>query len=159
MSLLMCYAQRAIDVIMNNHTDLMTTDSEGKIFVREEQPRQSAEQHNCSAHYIGCFQGNSEIPQARRIRSKNLSNIDNTLQLIAKFILDCLGHLPSEFRSLAADILLSGLRTVTKNCYSAILHACTETCQLCMLRNIGLSLGVTEWVEDCRATCLCNIPK
>lgn len=48
---------------------------------------------------------------------------------------------------------MSGIRTVTKNCYSAILHACSETWQLCMLRSIGSSLGVAEWVEDCHTAC------
>ncbi|KAM0901187.1 hypothetical protein ACQ4PT_020148 [Festuca glaucescens] len=153
-SLLKCYAQRAVDAIMNTNNVLISTSSEGKIFVGEELHTQIAEQGARSSHYIGRIQGSSEIPCVRRLMSKSLSNIDHTLQLIAKFIVDCLGHLPSEFRILAADILLSGLQTVTKNCYSAILHACSETWQLCMLHNIGLSLGVAEWVEDHDTTCL-----
>ncbi|KAG8098632.1 hypothetical protein GUJ93_ZPchr0013g37538 [Zizania palustris] len=91
---------------------------------------------------------------ARNIRSDMSTNIENTVHTVAKFILDCLGHLPSEFWSLATDVLLAGLRTITKNCYSAILHEANETGQLCMLHDIGLSLGVAEWAEDCRRLCL-----
>ncbi|KAF7058669.1 hypothetical protein CFC21_065677 [Triticum aestivum] len=152
-SLLKCYAQRAIDAIMNSNIDLTSTGSEGGTNMYEEVHTQIAEQHSFSSHYIGRIQGNPANTCVRKITSKSLLNIDHTLQLIAKFILDCLGHLPSEFWSLAADILLSGLRTVTKNCYSSILHACNETWQLCMLRNIGSSLGIAEWVEDCPTTC------
>ncbi|KAL5208998.1 hypothetical protein ABZP36_004621 [Zizania latifolia] len=123
-SLLKCYAQRAIDIIMNNNNDTLNTNSEGKSF------------------------------SARNIRSDMSTNIENTVHMVAKFILDCLGHLPSEFWSLAADVLLAGLRTITKNCYSTILHEANETGQLCMLHDIGLSLGVAEWAEDCRRLCL-----
>ncbi|XP_044946062.1 protein NO VEIN-like isoform X3 [Hordeum vulgare subsp. vulgare] len=152
-ALLKCYAQRAIDAIMNSNIDLISTGSEGKKNMYEEVHTQIAEQRSSSSHYMGRIQGNPENTCVRKITSKSLLNIDRTLQFIAKFILGCLGHLPSEFWSLAADILLSGLRTVTKNCYSPILHACSETWQLCMLRNIGSSLGVAEWVEDCSTTC------
>nr|AAO72367.1 unknow protein [Oryza sativa Japonica Group] len=123
-SLLKCYAQRAIGIIMDNGNDLLNTKSEGKSF------------------------------SARNIWSDMSKDIDDIVHLVAKFVLDCLGHLPSEFRSLAADVLLAGLRTITKNCYSAILLEATETGQLCMLHDIGLSLGVAEWAEDCRRLCL-----
>uniref|UniRef100_A0A0E0GV55 Uncharacterized protein n=1 Tax=Oryza nivara TaxID=4536 RepID=A0A0E0GV55_ORYNI len=123
-SLLKCYAQRAIGIIMDNGNDLLNTKSEGKSF------------------------------SARNIWSDMSKDIDDIVHLVAKFVLDCLGHLPSEFWSLAADVLLAGLRTITKNCYSAILLEATETGQLCMLHDIGLSLGVAEWAEDCRRLCL-----
>uniref|UniRef100_A0A0D9W0A9 Uncharacterized protein n=1 Tax=Leersia perrieri TaxID=77586 RepID=A0A0D9W0A9_9ORYZ len=122
-SLLKCYAQRAIGIIMDNGNNLLNPDSEGK-------------------------------SSGRNIRSDMSTNIGDIVHLVAKFVLDCLGHLPSEFRSLGADILLAGLRTLTKNCYSAILLEATETGQLCMLHDIGLSLGVAEWAEDCRRLCL-----
>ncbi|RLN39988.1 hypothetical protein C2845_PM01G23050 [Panicum miliaceum] len=125
MSLLKCYAQRAIKLIVDNNHDLMNTNSE-----------------------------NTQVSSAESIRSDSLPNFDDAVHLIAKFVLDCLGHLPSEFRSLAADILLAGLRVVTKNCYSVMLHEATEDWQLCMLHDIGLSLGIAEWVEDCRRLCL-----
>uniref|UniRef100_A0A0A9B1I7 Uncharacterized protein n=1 Tax=Arundo donax TaxID=35708 RepID=A0A0A9B1I7_ARUDO len=96
---------------MNNSNDFVNTDSQGKSSVFEESHGQSAERRECSPHYIGNSQGSSKMPFARRIRSESLLNMDNTVQLIAKFILDCLGHLPSEFWGLAADILLSGFRT------------------------------------------------
>ncbi|CAL4936546.1 unnamed protein product [Urochloa decumbens] len=125
MSLLKCYAERAIKLIVDNNNDLMNANSE-----------------------------NPQMSSAKIIRSDSLPNLDDTVHLIAKFVLDCLGHLPSEFRSLAADILLAGLRVVTKKCYSVMLHEATEDWQLCMLHDIGLSLGIAEWVEDCRRLCL-----
>jgi hypothetical protein len=137
-SLLKCYAQKAVDVIMNRNIDSSSTGSEGKIFAHEGLHTQIAEKRACSSHYIGRIQGSSETPCVRSLTSKSLSNIDDTIQLIAKFILDCLGHLPSEFWSLAADILLSGLQTVSKNCYLAILHACNETWQFCMLHGLEI---------------------
>ncbi|CAM0876996.1 unnamed protein product [Alopecurus aequalis] len=153
-SLLKCYAQRAIGIIMNNNNDQVKTNSEVKSFVTEESYNLSAEQRICSTHFVGHVQERSQPSSARNVMSDILANIDSTVHFVAKFVLDCLGHLPSEFRSLAADILLSGLRTVTKNCYSAILHEATETWQLCMLHDIGLSLGIAEWVEDYRRFCL-----
>lgn len=148
-SLLKCYAQRAIGIIMNNNND-----SEGKSFMTEESHNLSAEERDCSTHSVGRVQESSQLSCARNAMSGILKSIDNTVHFVAKFVLDCLGQLPSEFRSLAADILLSGLRTVTKNSYSAILHEATETWQLCMLHDIGLSLGIAEWVEDYRGFCL-----
>ncbi|XBH73605.1 hypothetical protein VPH35_100688 [Triticum aestivum] len=153
-SLLKCYAQRAIGIIMNNNKDPMNTSSDGKPFVTEGSHNLSAEQRDSSPHFVGHVQESSHLSSARNVMSDVLTNIDSTIHFVAKFFLDCLGHLPSEFRSLAADILLSGLRTVTKNCYSVILHEATETWQLCMLHDVGLSLGITEWVEDYREFCL-----
>jgi hypothetical protein len=137
-SLLKCYAQRAMNVIVDNSNGLMNSASESKLFMCEEPDNASSMQSIHSTHF----------------GSDSLSSIHGTARLVAKFILDCLGHLPSEFRSLAADILLAGLRIVTKNCYSVMLHEATEDWQLCMLHDIGLSLGVAEWVEDCHRYCL-----
>ncbi|CAM0876991.1 unnamed protein product [Alopecurus aequalis] len=153
-SLLKCYAQRAIGIIMNNINNQVNTNSEVKSFVTEESYNLSGEQRDRSTHFVGHVQERTQLSSARNVMSDILADIDSTVHFVAKFVLDCLGHLPSEFRSLAADILLSGLRTVTKNCYSAILHEATETWQLCMLHDIGLSLGIAEWVEDYRGFCL-----
>jgi hypothetical protein len=147
-SLLKCYAERAIGIIINNNND-----SEGKS-VSEGSYNMSAEQRGRSTHFVGHVQERSQPSSARNAMSDILTNIDSTVHSVAKFVLDCLGHLPSEFRSLATDILLSGLRTVTKSCYSVILHEATETWQLCMLHDIGLLLGIAEWVEDYRGFCL-----
>jgi hypothetical protein len=152
-SLLKCYAQRAIGIIINNNNDPVNTNSERKS-VTEGSYNLSTEQRDHSTHFVGHVQQRSQPSSAGNFMSDILANIDDTVHFVAKFVLDCLGYLPSEFRSLAADILLSGLRTVTKNCYSAILHEATETWQLCMLHDIGLSLGIAEWVEDYRGFCL-----
>jgi hypothetical protein len=152
-SLLKCYAQRAIGIIINNNNDPVNTNSERKS-VTEGSYNLSTEQRDHSTHFVGHVQQRSQPSSAGNFMSDILANIDDTVHFVAKFVLDCLGHLPSEFRNLAADILLSGLRAVTKNCYSAILHEATETWQLCMLHDIGLSLGIAEWVEDYHGFCL-----
>ncbi|KAJ3681637.1 hypothetical protein LUZ60_014210 [Juncus effusus] len=68
--------------------------------------------------------------------------------IIVKFILDCLGQIPSEFWPFAMDILLSGLKSVTKNVYSVVLNECGGTRERFMLHDIGLSLGIIEWISD-----------
>uniref|UniRef100_A0A804M5T2 Protein NO VEIN C-terminal domain-containing protein n=1 Tax=Zea mays TaxID=4577 RepID=A0A804M5T2_MAIZE len=151
MSLLKCYAQRAIKLIVDNNNDLMNAKSENKIFMPDEPQNLSSESSTCFADQC---QESSQASPGRLIRSDSLPNINNTVHLITKFVLDCLDHLPSEFRSLAADILLAGFRVVTKNWHAVMLHEATENGQLCMLHDIGLSLGVVEWVEDCHRLCL-----
>jgi len=151
MSLLKCYAQRAIKLIVDNNNDLMNAKSENKIFLPDEPQNLSSESSTC---FAGQCQESSQVSSARLIKSDSLPNFDNTVHLMAKFVLDCLGHLPLEFRSLAADILLAGFRVVTKNWHAVMLHEATENGELCMLHDIGLSLGVVEWVEDCRRLCL-----
>lgn len=67
------------------------------------------------------------------------------------FILDCLSHIPSEFRSFAAEILVPGLQSFNKDAYSVLLHECKQTSQRLMLHEIGLSLGVIQWIDDFNA--------
>ncbi|KAI9195663.1 hypothetical protein LWI28_017033 [Acer negundo] len=71
----------------------------------------------------------------------------------SRFFIDCLGYLPSEFRGFAADVLLSGLRSVILDVPLEILRECNQTEQRLMLHEVGLSLGIVEWVNDYHAFC------
>ncbi|CBI17221.3 unnamed protein product, partial [Vitis vinifera] len=77
--------------------------------------------------------------------------VNETVPVASRFLLDCLGYLPSEFRSFAADILLSGLQPFTINGPSAILDECNQMDQRVMLHEVGLSLGVMQWIDDYHA--------
>lgn len=81
------------------------------------------------------------------VSSKNLSQISKAVSLVSRFILDCLDFLPSEFRTFAADVLLSGLQSIIKNAPRAILCVCKQT-ERVMLHELGLSLGIMEWIDD-----------
>ncbi|CAI8618591.1 unnamed protein product [Vicia faba] len=83
--------------------------------------------------------------------SKHLLKVNKAVSLMSKFVLDCLGYLPAEFHSFAADMLLSGMRSVFKDAAAAILCECSNMEQHLMLHEIGLSLGITEWINDYNA--------
>lgn len=99
-SLLKCYAQRAVDILINNtYTD--------------------------THHDIGDAATN-----------------------LSRFVLECLEYLPSEFRIFGYDILVSGLQSVVKDAHSRILRECSLFDQRLMLHDIGLTLGIREWIAD-----------
>ncbi|KAK2993282.1 hypothetical protein RJ640_022121 [Escallonia rubra] len=85
--------------------------------------------------------------------NKSESRVNKAVHVASKFILHCLDCLPVEFRAFAADILLSGLRSVLKEAPSAILNECEEMEQRLMVHDIGLSLGIVEWINDFHAFC------
>ncbi|KAI3980369.1 hypothetical protein MKX01_003908 [Papaver californicum] len=58
---------------------------------------------------------------------------DKGIPLASRFILECLGYLPSEFSP------------------AAILVECTQLDQQMMLHEIGFSLGIMEWIGDYNA--------
>ncbi|GAV66160.1 DUF3883 domain-containing protein [Cephalotus follicularis] len=138
LSLLKCHAQHAFEVILKNYLENVKVNSckdfllPGKAFCRQ----QKLATDTC----------NGELHQ-------NLISISKDLPVVTRFVLDCLGYIPSEFRGFAADILLSGLRSVIKDAPSAILRGCNQTEQRLMLHEVGLSLGVAEWIDDYHAFC------
>ncbi|KAG7028754.1 hypothetical protein SDJN02_09935, partial [Cucurbita argyrosperma subsp. argyrosperma] len=79
---------------------------------------------------------------------KKISMRNKAIPLLSRFFVACLGYLPAEFRYLAADIMLSGMSFVIKDAASSILHECHKPEQRLMLHEIGLSLGVLEWIQD-----------
>ena len=66
----------------------------------------------------------------------------------SKFVLECLAYLPTEFRCFATNLLLSGFRSIAKEAPSAILSQCRHAEDHLMLHEIGLSLGIMEWIND-----------
>ncbi|KAI6695798.1 hypothetical protein NL676_023508 [Syzygium grande] len=68
--------------------------------------------------------------------------------LALRFFLDCLDYVPSEFCAFVADVLLTGLRSVLKDAPLAILKECNKLQQRLLLRRIGFSLGIIEWMDD-----------
>ncbi|CAJ1939132.1 unnamed protein product [Sphenostylis stenocarpa] len=83
--------------------------------------------------------------------SKHISKVNKVASILSRFVLDCLGYLPDEFHSYASDVLLSGMQSVIKNATSAILHECSNIEQRLMLHEVGLSLGISEWINDYQA--------
>ncbi|KAL5988601.1 hypothetical protein ACLOJK_026699 [Asimina triloba] len=95
------------------------------------------------------------LGDAAGIREKNypveyLFQMNKVVSVAAKFILSCLVYLPSEFRSFAAGILLAGLQDFTKDAPAVILCECIQNDERFMLHEIGISLGILEWIEDYR---------
>jgi hypothetical protein len=84
---------------------------------------------------------------------RNTDCVKKSTQVASNFVLDCLHFLPVELWSFAADVLLSGFKSVVKDAASAILNECKRTEHQLMIHEIGLSLGILEWVNDYRNFC------
>ncbi|XP_076948183.1 protein NO VEIN-like isoform X1 [Bidens hawaiensis] len=69
-------------------------------------------------------------------------------QFASRFVLDCLGFLPKEFRSFAGELLVSAFRSVTKDAYMLISSECKSTKDHLMIRELGFSLGIVEWFDN-----------
>ncbi|CAI9778566.1 unnamed protein product [Fraxinus pennsylvanica] len=125
-SLLKCHARQAFEILLKNFQEMELEQHfipHGKKLDRQ--------QSNCSS------------------RSTETGAIANDLVSVAsRFILDCLGYLPIEFCSFAADILLAGLKCFVRNAPSAILSECEKIEQRLMLHEVGISLNVVEWIGD-----------
>ncbi|KAL7177232.1 hypothetical protein ACSBR2_030551 [Camellia fascicularis] len=137
LSLLKCYARQTFEVFVKNFVEVEV--NENQTFP---------------------MQGNSLYRQrmaddnASRLSSdlcKSKSTDDKAVTVASRFFIDCLGHLPTEFRTFAADVLLSGLQSVIKDASSAILGECKKIEQRVMLHDVGLSLGIVEWIDDYHA--------
>ncbi|KAF5465031.1 hypothetical protein F2P56_015064, partial [Juglans regia] len=139
MSLLKCHTRHAFEVIMKNLLENME--------VNEAQN--------------SLMQGFTRRRMVVKTATSNLSNellinfekMNKAVPVISRFVLDCLGYLPPEFRGFAADILLLGMRSLIKDAASAVLSECNQTEQRLMLHEVGLSLGIVEWIDDYHAFC------
>ncbi|KAD5508905.1 hypothetical protein E3N88_16608 [Mikania micrantha] len=65
-----------------------------------------------------------------------------------RFVLDCLGYIPKEFRSFAGELLVSAYRLIIKDANMVIFRECKSKKDHMMIREIGLSLGIVEWFDD-----------
>lgn len=150
LSLLKRYAQDAVDVILRNSLDSADPMSNGKSMIHDNTLERLAirdQVPNIDNHSVD-FQSSIESISLSRVASEGLCGIDTAVQKISRIILDCLQHLPLEFRSFGSDILVSGLRSVATDAHSVILRECSQTSQRLMLHDIGLSLGIAEWIDD-----------
>lgn len=141
LSLLKCHARHAFEVMFkNNVEDMELINSENSLM---------------HGNVLSGWQ-NFDIADIDNLSGdvhKQLIKFSKAVPVASRFFLDCLGYLPSEFRSFAADVLLSGLQSIIKNAPSAILLECYQTEQRLMLHEVGLSLGILEWIHDYHAFC------
>ncbi|KAK9682468.1 hypothetical protein RND81_10G075900 [Saponaria officinalis] len=79
--------------------------------------------------------------------------VEKSLRLISRINIDCLAFLPSEFRCFAADVLVSGSRSLFKDVTAAALLQCDTIEERFMLHEVGLSLGLVEWIDDHFSLC------
>ncbi|KAJ8760099.1 hypothetical protein K2173_010955 [Erythroxylum novogranatense] len=136
-SLIKSYANHAFDVILKNKfEDTEVEANKNHLLYGEAVERVCSNIRSCELQ--------TDQMKARR-----------TASVASRFVLDCLGYLPSEFHGFAADVLLSGMRSVIKHAPSAILCECNVEERL-MLHEIGLSIGIIEWINDYRAFCSTN---
>lgn len=152
-SLLKCYTQRAIDVIIRNSNDVTEENTTfGSLMPKSLLHGLAPFDKDSNGDLLsGDPQGTSEAIYQGTTLCKSLSRTNKAITVVASFMLECLDHLPSEFWSFAADVLVSGLQCFTKNAPLVILNGCNKTDQRFMLHDIGFSLGITEWIEDYHA--------
>ncbi|KAJ0989893.1 hypothetical protein J5N97_008249 [Dioscorea zingiberensis] len=147
LSLLKCFVKRAINIIMRNYVE----DREMNVGVGYLMHNNSIEgqgtQDKFAERYSTVDFLGTPVTQGNEL-SQDLLRAKRALNSVSRLILDCLSHLPSEFRTFAADILGTGFRSVNKDAHLLMLQECFRTDQRIMLHEIGLSLGVTEWIED-----------
>ncbi|KAG1335020.1 hypothetical protein COCNU_03G011390 [Cocos nucifera] len=148
-SLLKCYAERAINVLIKNTMDHMETKTYEEISMHRNslQEQGMVDSADSSTLLVDSFCSTTDNKMDNKL-CKTVCGMNEAYAAASKIILDCLGHLPSEFRSFAAEILVPGLQIVTHNAAAIILSQCKRTDECVMLHDIGLSLGMVEWIED-----------
>lgn len=135
LSLLKCHAQKAFEVIINNSMGKEFHGDQGCLVQGESMPGHDVFEQRTSRN-LG-----DELHRDR-------NRVNEVVQVISGLILDCLGYLPAEFWSFAATVLFAGLHNLVKDAPSAILTACKNVEQRVMLHEVGLSLGILEWIDD-----------
>ncbi|KAJ0093916.1 hypothetical protein Patl1_26033 [Pistacia atlantica] len=141
LSLLKRHAQHAFEVIFKNNMenvdggDCQNSVMHGKVLSRQAMLDEVA---------MGKLSGEVH---------NQLIKLNKAVPIASRFVLDCLSYLPSEFHGFAADVLLFGLRSIIKDAPSAILSECNQIEERVMLHEVGLSLGIVEWIHDYREFC------
>ncbi|KAM7485828.1 hypothetical protein LguiA_001837 [Lonicera macranthoides] len=126
LSLLKCHARHAFEVILKNSIAI--------------------EANSCQKFLAQNIFDESAL-------NKDRYGVNKAVAVASNFIFDCLDYLPAEFYSFAADVLLSGLQHAVKDAPSAILNECKRTEQRLILHEVGLSLGIVEWINDYHTFC------
>lgn len=146
-SLLKCYAERAINVILRNSLeDKETNVGVGYLINNSSMEGQGTWNEFAKTYATVNFLGTPATKGNEQ--AEDLLRAKRVLYSVSRLILDCLSYLPSEFQTFAGNILVTGFRSVTKDAHLLMLHECSQTDQRIMLHEIGLSLGISEWIED-----------
>jgi len=140
LSLLKCHACHAFEVMFRNSVEDVEVSDDGNALSQ-------------SVEALSKTKILTEISNAKMGSefSKHIHKVSKVASILSRFVLDCLGYLPAEFHSFASDLLLSGMQSVFKNATSAILCECSNIEQRFMLHEVGLSLGISEWINDYHA--------
>lgn len=129
LSLLKCHARHAFEVMFRNCMEgIDGRDAQASFKAEREMNRQQM--------------------LDKVVANKLIGDAHKAVTVVVGFFLDCVGYLPSEFHGFAADLLLAGLRPVIKNAPREVLRECNQVEQRLMLHEVGLSLGIVEWVND-----------
>ncbi|KAL3634393.1 hypothetical protein CASFOL_021447 [Castilleja foliolosa] len=134
-SLLKCHARQAFEVIINNYLQMELYNDKNPLMHGNPSSDHHIVGESTPSNLI------SKLPNNRSILSK-------AAPVMARFILECLSYLPIEFCSFAADVLIAGLQSFVSNVPAAILTECKNIKQRLMLHEVGMSLGLMEWVND-----------
>ncbi|KAF3795130.1 hypothetical protein EJ110_NYTH06053 [Nymphaea thermarum] len=149
-SLLKCHACHAIEVILKNAKDLQEVNCKYKFSVLgKASPGSSI--YETSSYSSFTFEGSHSKVKLKHALTENINKLDEGVTLVARFILDFLFYLPSEFRACAGEVFLSGLRSTIPDAYSVILDECLQVDQFMMLHDLGLSLGIIDWISHYHA--------
>lgn len=139
LSLLKCHACHALEVMFRNFLEDIEVGDVGNALQSEEAL--------CKTTILTQI----STTKVRSEFNKHLHKVNQVVSILSRFVLDCLGNLPAEFHSFASDVLLSGMQSVFKDAASAILCECSTMEQRVMLHEVGLSLGISEWINDYHA--------
>ncbi|XP_047947665.1 protein NO VEIN isoform X1 [Salvia hispanica] len=139
LSLLKCHAQKAFEVVTNNYLEKILDNENSHM-----RGTQSFDQH---------IVGESTSSNLDRKFLNNRSIMNRAAPVLSRFVLECLSYLPVEFCSTVADILISGLQSFVNNAPAAILAECKQIEHRLILHEVGLSLGLLEWVNDYQSFC------
>ncbi|EPS73278.1 hypothetical protein M569_01478, partial [Genlisea aurea] len=131
--LLKSHAQRAFTVLINDYLE-----NEPKTDRNPIQLRCPPYEHDVVSNISSANLAEKSLKSAHR----------NVASVFSKFILDCLSYLPIEFCSFAADIMISALQHFVKDTPKVILTECKDLHLRLMLHEVGMTLGITDWVLD-----------
>lgn len=76
------------------------------------------------------------------------NNNSEAMPNASRFVIYCLGYVPTEFRRFAAELLVSAFRSIIKDAHLVIMNECKSNEDHKMIHELGLSLGVVEWFDD-----------
>ncbi|GJS11643.1 histidine kinase-like ATPase, C-terminal domain-containing protein [Tanacetum coccineum] len=95
---------------------------------------------------IALYGGERNVPLS--LLKFHANNAFEGAPIASRFVLDCLGYIPKEFQRFAAELLVSALRSIIKDAQLAILSECKSKEDHMLVHELGLSLGIVEWLND-----------